>query len=213
MTRQILGAGFGLMTILAAAGWMRTPQPVQAGAQAIPALHVSQPEQSVAATGSHGFALPTATSAVRYLADDNAPRMVLVSDRRDRNYRYNDSRYTSTRSGNSCDRNTSWSDNRRYNDDDYRYSSARYNESRYRNDRYNDRYRDYDRYDDDRRYERGRSTGKSVGIVAGSAGAGAAIGALGGGKKGAAIGAITGGIGGLVYDRLTDNDRRDRRRR
>jgi len=50
-----------------------------------------------------------------------------------------------------------------------------------------------------------RSTAKSVAIVGGSAGAGAAIGALAGGGKGAAIGALSGGAAGFIYDRLTHN--------
>jgi hypothetical protein len=53
--------------------------------------------------------------------------------------------------------------------------------------------------------KRGRSTGKSVAIVGGSAGVGAAIGALAGGGKGAAIGALGGGAAGFIYDRLTHN--------
>ena len=54
---------------------------------------------------------------------------------------------------------------------------------------------------------RRRSTGRSVAIIAGSAGTGAAIGAIAKGGKGAAVGAIAGGVAGLIYDRLTADQR------
>ena len=52
---------------------------------------------------------------------------------------------------------------------------------------------------------RGRSWKKSAAIVGGTAGVGAAIGALAGGGRGAAIGALAGGGAGFLYDRLTHN--------
>ena len=88
----------------------------------------------------------------------------------------------------------------------YQYSdrSYGYRDSDYRNQRgYGYGYGDYRRGRD-----RDRSTGESVAIVGGSAAGGAALGAIMGGGKGAAIGAVVGALGGLVVDRATaDNDR------
>jgi hypothetical protein len=74
----------------------------------------------------------------------------------------------------------------------------------YRNYDYrNNGYRNYD-------YRQERSAGKSAAIIGGSAAAGAVIGGLAGGGKGAAVGAVVGGIGGLVVDRTTRDQDRDR---
>ena len=66
------------------------------------------------------------------------------------------------------------------------------------------------REDNSREYvttRNGRTKTKSALIVAGSAGTGAAIGAIAGGGKGAGIGALSGGAAGFIYDRLTHNHR------
>lgn len=77
-----------------------------------------------------------------------------------------------------------------------------YRDSGYRN--YGNRNYGYSGYRDE------RSAGKSAAIIGGSAAAGAVIGGLAGGGKGAAVGAVAGGIGGLIVDRTTRDQDRDR---
>jgi hypothetical protein len=88
--------------------------------------------------------------------------------------------------------------NRRYRNDEPRYSQRTYS----RNDDYYSREADRRAYPDEYPNET-RSAGKSAVIIGGGAATGAAIGAMTGGGKGAAIGAVVGGAGGLIYDRLT----------
>lgn len=86
----------------------------------------------------------------------------------------------------------------------YAPAYAGYRNYEYRNNDYrNNDYWDYG-------YRQDRSAGKSAAIIGGSAAAGAVIGGLAGGGKGAAVGAVVGGIGGLVVDRTTRDQDRDR---
>jgi hypothetical protein len=85
----------------------------------------------------------------------------------------------------------------------------------YENSYYRDRDQGYRDYRDDGYYGRDdyryrRSPGRSAAIIGGSAAAGAVVGGIAGGGRGAAIGAAVGGIGGLIFDRATKKDRRDR---
>lgn len=89
------------------------------------------------------------------------------------------------------------------------------NRNDYENSYYGDRDRGYRDYRDDGYYGRDdyryrRSPGRSAAIIGGSAAAGAAVGGIAAGGRGAAIGAAVGGIGGLIFDRATKKNRRDR---
>ena len=91
----------------------------------------------------------------------------------------------------------------------YAPANAGYRNYEYRN--YDNRNYDNRNYDNrDYGYRQERSAGKSAAIIGGSAAAGAVIGGLAGGGKGAAVGAVVGGIGGLVVDRSTRDQDRDR---